>query len=341
LILDFGNARIKWFDPRTNLYGDCRHAIVELSENDWQSVVGRGRPPEGYLRVNNVPFVIGDMARRYLIPERPQGASRYRANYYGVALGWALSSAFNRSSRNVTLVATHAPRDIKYARNLVAAACGEWHIENQDGEFDFVVRDVHTLDEPLGGYAHFVFTEKGMERRNNPLSELITLVVDIGGFTVDTAAIDPGGVLDPKSLKSRQAGVIEMMGAFEAELRGNNATLFQDDVRDLDVRKLEDALLSGYFRYGKMQIDCRGEAGAAINSLVNDVVFVINSAGGIANYDTILLTGGGAALIYDALSNALPRAEFLLAEKDRSLMKYANVFGGAKLAAALRLQGMW
>lgn len=341
LVLDFGNARVKWFDPRANRWGDTRHAIVELSENQWQGVAGRAAPPEGYLRVNGTPYVIGDQARRWLITERPQGASRYKGGYYGVGLSYALASAFNKSGKNVTLVASHAPRDIKYARNLSQAAKGIWAVETQDGCFEFNVREVLTFDEPLGGYAHYVFTDKGQVRKRNPLTEVTTLVVDVGGYTVDTAAIDPSGTIDPLSLKSRQTGVLNMFADFEAEIRANNATLFQDDTREFDPRKVENALLTGDFRYGKITVNCRVEAQASVNNLVNEVVQIINAAGGIAAYEIILLTGGGSALIFDVLTQAMPRAEFVLAEENRDLMKFANVFGGAKLAAAMRSQGVW
>src|SRR5690606_29822778 len=98
----------------------------------------------------------------------------------------------------------------------------------------------------------------------------------------------------------------------------NNASMFQD-TGDIDVRKTEAALLTGVFQFGKIQIDCRHEAHAALSTLTNEVVQVINSAGGIANYEVMLVTGGGAALIYDYLTAALPRAEFIMAEQQRPL----------------------
>jgi hypothetical protein len=250
-------------------------------------------------------------------------------------LAYALSEAIDKSSRSVTLFASHAPRDIHYAERLKAAARGTWEVERTEGTFKYTVNQVHTFDEPLGGYSHFAFTERGIEKKRNPLAESITLVVDAGGYTVDAAAIDPGGEIDLGSLKSTVTGVINMLDGFESELRANNTIYFQD-AGDLDVRKVETALLTGQYRFGKKVIDCSREATAAMNGLINDVVQVINSAGGVTNFDYILLTGGGAALIHDGLQKALPLAAFLTADPDRDNMKYANVFGGAKIAALLR-----
>lgn len=335
MVFDFGNALCKWFNPRTNRFDFFRHAIYEMSDSEWRKLVGRGNPPDGYIRVNGQGYAVGDAARRHIIPERPKGASRYHATYYGVALAYALAEAFDKTTRNVTLFASHAPRDIDYADHLKAAARGTFEVETSVGNKRFVVSDVHTFDEPLGGYSHYVFTEKGIERKRNPLAESITLVVDCGGYTVDVVAVDPGGDIDQGSLKSTVTGIINMTERFESEIRSNNRTYFQD-AGTLDIRKVETALLKGEYRFGKVVIDCSTEAKAAMSSMVNDIVQVIRAAGGVANYDNILLTGGGAMMVSEALQDAIPLGSFLLAEPNADNMKFANVFGGAKIAALLR-----
>lgn len=337
--LDFGNARIKWFDPRSNNHGDCRHAVAQISENDWNHAMTRGKFPEGFVRVNGTPFAVGDAARRYLIPDRPRGASRYRDIYYGVGMAYALAEGFEKSIRNVTLLATHPPGDIAYTPNLIQAAIGEWEVESRYGVLNFGVHQVQTIDEPLAGYAHYVFTEKGLERTRNRLSTVTTLVIDVGGYTTDVAAVDKNGEIDPLSLKSVRTGVIAATDQFETDLRGNNATLFID-THDIDINRVEQALILGTFKMGKLNVDCRTEAESALNSLTNDVVQVINSAGGIANYDVMLLTGGGSAMIMNRLEMAMPRAEFIPAHNQPAEMKYANVFGAAKLGAVLRNMGV-
>lgn len=340
LVFDFGNAQVKWFNPKTNRYGSFRHAMVELKDAQWNKIVGRGTPPDGYARINGQGFAFGDAARRHLIKERQRGATRYQPTYYGVFLAYALSSAMRPGRRPLSLFVSHAPRDVDYRENLRAAAYGTgvWRVEAKDGDVEYRIGDVNTFDEPLGGYAHYAFTEKGVDKKSNPLLTKTTLVIDCGGYTVDAAAIDPGGDIDLGSLKSTLTGVLNMMENFEEELRSHNKESFRD-APDLDVRRVENALLTGEYRFGKVVIDCRSEAIAARNELVNDIVLMINQQGGIANYDYILLTGGGAALLVDDLQEALPRAEFLLAEKDRDKMMYANVYGGAKLAALLKRLG--
>lgn len=335
VIFDFGNARGKWFVPYSGSEGDFIHAIVPLKENQWQEAVGHGRPTPGIIRVNDRPYAVGNAARRYLIPDRPRGAARYRPDYYGVGLAYMLSEAFNRNSGNIYLMASYPPGDVRYAPRLVEAAEGEWRVESTRGKQTFCVNTVRTFDEPLGGYSHYVFNKDGTEARRNPYKDSTVLVLDVGGYTVDVAAIDPGGEIDIRSLDSTRTGVINMTESFERDLRANNLDLFQD-TPDIDPRRVEAALLTGEYRFGKLRIPCHEEAHSAIWELVNDVVGIVNGAGGIANFDAILVTGGGAALIYDHLQMALPNIDLVMVEPNRDKMMYANVYGGAKILALLR-----
>jgi hypothetical protein len=331
---DFGNARAKWFKPIDSTYGDFEHAIAVLSDNEWANIVGRGLPPKGLIRLDGIPYAVGEAARRHIIQDRPKGAARYRDTYYTVALAHALSEAIRRSER-VALYASHAPRDITYAAHLVQCVKRVIAVECHYGMLEFDVRKVSTFDEPLGGFANYVFNKDGTDRRKNPLADKTTLVVDVGGYTADVVAVDPGGEIDLMSLKSTLTGALKVIDEFTSDLRSNNREEFQD-AGDLDIRRIEAAIISGHYQFGKLSIPCKKEANAAIMMLVNDVIQVINSAGGAANFDVILLTGGGSALIYDSLCAAMPRIDFLLSEPNRELMKYANVFGGAKIAALLR-----
>lgn len=332
-IFDFGNARGKWFLPCKNEWGDFMHAIAPLSENEWSGIVGRGRPPKGLIKVNNLPYAIGDAARRHVITERPKGASRYNELYYLPAACYALSEAFQESA-NVSLYASHAPQDQKYVQDLVRSVKGKWTVESQHGILTFHVKKVVCFDEPIGGYAHYAFTKEGDERPDNPIADKTVLLVDVGGFTADRVAVDPGGEIDLLSIQSTRAGTIAAIHQFEEDLRSHNRHLFKN-AGDLDIRRVEQAMITGVYHFGKIEIECENEAGAAINTLVNDVIQVINAAGGAANYDIILLTGGGSALIYESLTAAFPSIDFIMVEPDRSLMKYANVFGGAKLAVLM------
>lgn len=333
LIFDFGNAQGKWFAPGSGQYGNFLHAVVPLTAQQWESVVGRGMPPQGLLRVNGTGYAIGNAAKRHIIKERPHGAARYNASYYLPAACFAFIEGFHKD-KEISLYASHAPQDQRYAPELIRAVKGTWEVECQYGTLKFAVKKVTTFDEPIGGYAHFALTKTGDEKPNNPVGDKTVLLVDVGGYTADRVAVDPGGQIDLMSIASTRVGTITAIEHFESELRQRYKAMFQD-TGDLDIKRVEEAIINGLYRFGNKTLECRRESKSAINSLVNDVIQIINQAGGAANYDMILLTGGGSALIYDSLTAAFPNIDFIMVEEDRALMKFANVFGGAKLAALL------
>lgn len=335
IIWDFGNARWKWFVPANKAKGDYRHAIAPLSDGQWKEIVGRGKPPEGIARVNGVPYAFGDAARNHIIAERPKGAARYTPTYYGVATAFAMADIIRGSDERIALYASHAPQDIRYIDKLLDALDGPWTVECKHGVLNIGFKSVNVFDEPLGGFAHATLTDDGDSKKKNPLANKTTLVIDVGGYTTDIVAVDPGGVIDILSARSSRSGTIKLFSDFDRDLRDNNADLFQS-VGGLDPRRVEAALNTGIYQYGKLSIPCHNEAQANVNALVNDTTQIINEAGGPANYDTMLLTGGGGAMIYRTISSAIPTVDFMLAEEVTDNMKFANVFGGAKIAALMK-----
>jgi hypothetical protein len=339
LYFDFGNADLKYFDGEKS-FGHTRHAIASISETEWKKVVGRAKqPPEGYIAVEGKFFAIGDKARRYVLKEKPRGADRYVQEYYGVGMAYAISELFDNSHRVINLYASHAPRDVEYADDIKKASLGRWRFVTHKGEYNLSVKSVETFDEPLGGYNHAVLTKEGKALKSNPYRKSTVLVLDVGGYTCDVVAVDSGGVIDDGSMRSTLTGVIGVYETFESELRSRFRNEFKG-VGEIDVKRLESAILGGFYPYGKLQLDCADIGQDAINMLANDVVDVIKAAGGVANFDIVLLTGGGSALIAESLREAVTSIDFVMVEPERDLLRYANVFGAAKLFTMLKRLGV-
>jgi len=334
LIFDMGNFEGKWYEPDSRRQGNFMHAIAPLTDAQWRQAAGRGKPPKGIISVNGDHYAIGMAARRHTIQDRPAGAARYTQNYYGAALAYAMTEAFTGDDKQITLVASHPPVDQMYGKLIDTLACRDWYIESSTGHHNFSIVNVVPFDEPLGGYSNIAFNKDGTESKRNKFRHQVVLVVDVGGYTVDVVPVDPDGAIDYLGARSTRTGTLRTMRSFETEMRDKYPNEFQES-GDLDPRRVEGALRTGQFQYGRVELDCADLATAAVNTLVNDVRQVIIAAGGIASYDSIILTGGGSALIYQALVEAVPQMEFALAA-DLELMRFANVFGGAKLLALLR-----
>lgn len=335
LFFDFGNADLKYFDGERS-FGHTRHAIYQMSESEWRNAVQRAKqPPEGFIAVEGRYFAIGEKARRYVLKEKPKGADRYVQEYYGVAMAYVISELFDNSHRVINLYASHAPRDIAYADDIRNAALGRWRFVTHKGEYNLTVKTVDTFDEPLGGFHHTMLTKEGKLLKSNPYSKRTVLVVDVGGYTCDVAAVDPGGSIDEGSLDSHITGAMNVYNNFENELRNRYRAEFKG-VGNVTPNRLEEAIAQGYYAYGNLKLECADIAQSSISMLTNDVVDVIKAAGGVANFDVIFLTGGGSALIANTIQQAVPTIDFVLAEPDVNLLRYANVFGGAKFFTMMK-----
>ncbi|MCL4254394.1 MAG: ParM/StbA family protein [Anaerolineae bacterium] len=351
IFLDFGNALWKWTMPSLNIESSELHALFPLTSTQWNQAVGRvNKSPVGFIRVNGVPYVVGDASQRYGIPTKPLGASRYIPEYYGVGVCYAIVASIMQAyvatpkskrpsipiiSKQITLYGSHAPGDIDYVPYMKSATIGNWDVEYMGHSFKFRIAQVYPFDEPLGGFSHFVLTNEGDPKKKNPIEKITTLVLDIGGKTTDSVPIDEDAQIDVSAMTSESTGINDVMDVFKKALRANNAQFFQN-TDQIDIRRLNKAFMSGVYMGGGKRIPCHKEADEAANLLLNDINNIISRAGGLASYDAILLTGGGAVLMYDRLQTAYSDMPFYLAEADMDMAHFANVRGGRKLFTMLK-----
>lgn len=334
-ILDFGNGFFKSFDG-DNTWAVIRHAIAEIPERDWLNAVNRANGiPEGYITGDGRFFVVGDAATSYALQMKPKGADRYHKWYYGIGALYAMSE-LGDLGHGVNFYGLHAPQDIDYADDMLDAieAFDGVPFSTHKGDFRLHLRDVGTLDEPLAGYGHHLLTKQGRVSKKNRFANAETLVIDIGDFTTDYAVITEGGI-DNDNIGSVTYGASNTLEQFQQLLTDAYPDKFKG-VYNIKPARLEAALRIGKFAYGKRKLNCKDIAEQPLNKLVNEVLAIVRSRGGIANYDVIILTGGGAAMVYTLLKAALPDIDIVLAEKDKNLVQLANVFGGAKFQKMIR-----
>lgn len=333
--LDLGNNLIKGqvtsdIDTETSF----PNAIQLITETEWKKAVRTGSASKHHIKVQGIPYVIGDMALRRGIAERPRGAARYNEQYFGVALCYVLASLYGRTSQDLIVYASHAPRDVEYVPNIKAAAKGNakkgWDVEYMGKEFNFKVSEVLTLDEPLGGFNNFVLTDAGKPVKDNPIKNKTVLVLDIGGYTTDTVAVDPGGQIDITTFYSQVVGAINVMDIFEEGLRANNRTAFQK-AGILHPARLRQAFMTGVFEGGGKQIDCKQEADEAANLLLNDIDIIFQSRGGLINYDGVIGTGGFYQVMQERLQLAYPDIPFYASEADPQSAHLSNLRGMRKV----------
>lgn len=329
-ILDCGNAMIK----ATNAEKETTfpHAVVQISDQDWHKETMRtGVAHEDYIKINGIPYVIGNRAERHGDITRKKGAARYNELYYGTLAITAMARLYKRSMSNIFFFGSHAPGDVDYRDDLMRSIIGKWKVEHLQETYTFEIRNANTFDEPLGGIMNVLLSEKGTSYARPEIKNGVTLVLDIGGFTTDGLVADPDGSIDYSTANSeKNVGILSAIEQFKKDFQSNHRTLLKNSTkwRETEVRQ---AIRTGIMNLGGLgEYPCESEVEQATQMLVNRVADIYNAYGGSTEYDHVVLTGGGSALLEPKLRTLLNHRSIHLADKLTDL-HLANVRGGMKL----------
>lgn len=333
LVLDAGNSIIKAKIARRE-GGEVAfpHAIRQLTESEYQKILTRANAngnTKDYLRVNGKPYVIGESAERHGMLVQRSGTARYTHDYYGVLAAAALMRLYGRG-REVAVFGSHPPGDVKFRDDLMQAVIGDWQIETVQGDANFQVTYANTFDEPVGGLMNVLLTEDGRNYQHMQVGEGRALVIDIGGFTTDFLAVNPGGIVDYSLARSVPLGIQSVIADFEETFRANNLEAVKD-TSVLPPGRVRRAIATGVFDGGGKQFDCADGVEEATSLFLNRFADSYQRlAGGALPWGTIILTGGGSALLYPRVRPILKHQNVILADNIESL-HLANVRGGLKL----------
>jgi hypothetical protein len=226
MVLDAGNSIIKAKIARRE-QGEISfpHALRQLTESEYQKILSRintNGASKDYIRVNGQPYVIGESAERHGVLSQRNGAARYTRDYYGVFAAIALALLYDRG-REVSVFGSHPPGDVKYREDLMRSMNGDWEVETVEGKANFKVIYANTFDEPVGGLMNVLLTEDGQHYQHIQVGEGRALVIDIGGFTTDFLAVNPGGEVDYSLARSVPLGIQSVIDDFEDSFRVNNS----------------------------------------------------------------------------------------------------------------------
>lgn len=338
LVLDAGNSVIKARLGEKEL--SFPHAIRRLTESEYRQVVeraGHSGPPLDYLRVNDDYYVIGESAERHGTVTRRTGAARYTRDYYGVFVAATLARVTDWGV-NMSVFGSHPPGDVIYRDNLMESAAGDWNIEVGGKERRVRVNYVNTFEEPVGGLMNLLLTEDGRHFQRTDLNGR-SLVIDIGGHTTDWLAVNPGGQVDYSLSESTPMGILEVFRDFERTFRANHRDVVRG-LTKLPPERVRNAVATGIFIGGGQEFKAEAEVQEATSTLLNRISDTYqNLAGGPLPWDSIVLTGGGSAILYDRLLPILNHKSVILADEPEKI-HMANVRGGQKLWQLYEVMGI-
>ena len=333
MVLDAGNSIIKAkIARRHNSEIAFPHALKPLTETEYEHILSRSKTiglQSDYIRINGQPFVVGESAERHGVHTQRTGSARYTRDYYGIFAAAVLGRIFERGGE-VSIFGSHPPGDVKFRQDLMEAVFGDWDLEVQGRNCHFSVTYANTFDEPVGGLMNVLLTEDGQHYQHTEIHDGRSLVIDIGGFTTDYLAVNPGGEVDYSLARSVPIGIQNVVSDFEDSFRANNLEAVKD-TPVLPPERIRRAISTGVFEGGGRRYSCEDEACEATNMLLNRIADTYQRiAGGSLSWDAIILTGGGSALLYQRLLPVLKHENVILADDIESI-HLANVRGGMKL----------
>jgi len=333
MVLDAGNSIIKAKIARRE-HGEISfpHAIRQLSESEYEKILSRAHTSinsHDYFRVNGKPYVAGESAERHGLVTPRSGTARYTEDYCGVLAAISLARLYSRG-REVAAFASHPPGDVKYREDLMKSIIGEWEVETSQAKANFRVIYTNTFDEPVGGLMNVLLTEDGQHYQHTQVGDGRSLVIDIGGFTTDFLAVNPGGEVDYALARSVPLGIQSVISDFEESFRANNLEIVKD-TPVLPPERVRQAISTGTFQGGGRKYSCSRDVEEATSLFLNQFADTYQRlAGGAISWDSIILTGGGCGLLYEKLLPIINHEHLILADKINNI-HMANVRGGLKL----------
>lgn len=158
----------------------------------------------------------------------------------------------------------------------------------------YVAAEILVLPQPIGPYYAAMLDEDGRQYKERPLKSASWAVVDIGYYTTDFLLMCEGRWIE--AVKDSVKGAHIAAAALQRILRDKNY--------EIDLAECEQALQTKYIRHFG-QVDVSAEVSEAVSVIVSEVVDKAGRilAAYVSKIDGVVIAGGGAYLVSDALKN--------------------------------------
>jgi hypothetical protein len=346
---DVGNFGVKLAVDNTDGRGKGKiaqmlHALYETDQSTYmrlsESYNDEGR--HQFISWNGQYFIAGDAALSAGDVKPLQGRNKYHKKYYGVLFMSALLQLLRRTDmpERINIFAGYPPGDREQKQNLQKALIGLWSFDNLGKKIKVNVDYVSVFDEIVGGAMNVALASDGTPIVGHPLTtDGPTIAVDIGGGTTDFLRLGKNGMPDYSKIASRRVGINDAVNTFKTIFDRKHADVVRDAENGLPFERIYECFFDPLHRVrtvGKEYLDCRDIYEQSINRVLNAVrdAFVDFSQGAI-NYNYVLLTGGGCALLEKELREKIfpkfDKAGAIFLADDKKEMLYANVRGARKM----------
>jgi len=327
ITMDVGHALVKAVSDDHRIC--IPSAVQQINESDWKRITSYSNISNDYYVVNGTPYAIGETAVRKGYVRKVQGPARYERSHIGVLVAIMLFEMMDKSSRSVSVALGHAPGYVEYTDKIGKAVLGEWEVINSTGARRvFNITKTYYYMEPIGAMMNVVLDNNG--KINFNISDGDTLVIDIGGFTIDVIIVSNGEVDISSAYSSTSVGINYSVELLEKMLRQNYTDIFTKTSK-IRLDRLLEAIRTGKFNAGGYgSINCKNLVQEALNPVLSAVADLYDMYGGKAEYNNIILSGGGSALMNKQLVKLLDHPYIYLSGKPK-YAHYAIATGGHKI----------
>lgn len=350
-IIDFGNAWLKAVVGLMQIM--IPHAMAEITEAEYLVAMRDLENSDDrwdYFKFSGKHYVVGACARKYEV--RRQGRSKYERSYMAPFVA-RVAIEYLRKAENPTATmallrdavisawASHPPQDAEFSGQLSKALKGIYLVEAADGmRFKFEIGDVKTYYEAFGSYQYMLFNDPDLLQGSVGL-------FDFGGGTLATLKIGANGIIVPGSGRNTETGVNDARERLRGLIEHNHRDIFAQG--HVDPVRLDNALMTGVYKAGGYgDIPVEAEVKQALAPLLNDTITLYASRfnNGL-DVDTLILTGGGTALLHKRVGALLNHRAVIPAiakphEKvlDYSMIQFSNTLGPRAFLDALEAEGV-
>lgn len=305
ITLDEGRSRLKGAVSNSQTWSTVS-GLARIDKSRYQNALEREGDNMGLVSWNNNYYAIGDIASQYSMKQYSTTAERYNREDIGILTAYTIANLLrrfsNRTEIDTDIVISHPPGDLQYTPQLKDAVLGDWNIVAGGEKFSIRIERAFTYDEPLAILMNALLTVEGTSYQRRPDGSI--LVIDLGGVTADIAATSANGKINLGTIDSEEIGINETLQSFQNDIRARHSKEFQKVYR-IDPDLIMEAFKTGYFKGGKI-LDCRDEAERHRQTYLNSLMtWLTNRTGGLLNYQTIILGGGGSALLQRELIDAI------------------------------------
>lgn len=351
----------KQFDPDTEESVYIKETVntnfvkdIGKAEYDKQTARHKGNKPNyGFIKYNNNYYAVGNAALPYIrdLRERRTSRAKFIREYYGLQFICNLVQMADGNPPDlVHVVAGHPPLNDAMKPDIEKALQGKWDVEFMGERHKIVVGTVFPEDEITSAVLNLRYRIDGTRNPNNNLKQKRTLVVDIGGGTVDVVQLGTNGLPVDGTFDSVEIGIFRTILDFKELFDDQHKEMLRDSASGISLSSIyrvymdKDHKLRGGGLPGG-ELDCSDIYEQATSGTLNQLYFLINQMTGdmATEVDQILVAGGAGDLWFGTLSETVfdvyaDNGALFLATNERGKGIFSAARGMAKLGTALRRQ---